>query len=476
MAMANDDSRPDYIDEKGNFSISKWANFQPKQAEFYATHMEKKFVLYGGAKGPGKSYALRAALLLWHVFWAGQGHRGLTTGLFCETYSALADRHIVEMEKWPAFMGSVRRGKLGLGFYLSEMFGGGVIMLRNMQPTGAGSLKERSTRYKSVQYSMIAFDELTEVASRKDFETLYSSLRWPGLPRTAFIAATNPDGVGLEWVRQLWIERDFPKEYIESGMSKEFAFVSAKPDDNKYLDESYWQMLRSLDPDIQKAWIDGDWYVFSGRAFKHFSRETHVVDFFEPPEDWQIWTDHDYGVSSPFAAQWLAKDPMTGRIYVYRELKEVIESDVLQARKIVSLCNERELFARHWADPHFWDNRAGGTSAADVYASEGVHLVKGNNDRAAGKRTISSLLMPLADGKPGLMFTKNCRDTIRLMENLQHDPKNPEDVFTTHNADDHLYDSLRYGLSNEGILKLRTNKVKRMRSPLRTNKAFQKYL
>lgn len=464
----------------GKFSLKKWLNYQPRQEEFLKATFAHRMVLFGGAKGPGKSYALRGNLVALHLMWAGLGFKSVKTGLFCESYTALQDRHMSVMENWPIEMGSIKRdSKSGLGFFFTPLFGGGAILLRNI--TQAGAMKNASSRYKSAEFAAIAVDELTEIAERQTMDILLSSRRWPGISDTKFFAATNPDGVGMEWVRELWIERNFPTQYKNAGFDKQIYFVPALPSDNKYLDKTYWDDLKAQDPDIQKAWIHGDWYVFSGRAFKHFNKDTHTVPYFTPPDHWMRWTSHDYGLTAPYVALWFAKDPETGRIYVYKELQEVIESDALQARKIVHECEEKELYGRHWADPHFWDSRPDNsnigllTSAADVYRSEGLYLTKGNNDRQAGKRTISTLLMNLPDGKPGLMVTRNCQNVIRNLSNLQHDPSNPEDVYTSNKADDHSYDALRYGLSNEGYMNIKRNEQKKKKRTPIWSSAFDNY-
>ncbi|KKK72347.1 hypothetical protein LCGC14_2904750, partial [marine sediment metagenome] len=61
----------------------------PSQETFLDALYNKEYILFGGAAGPGKSYALRwgaVELLLW---WASQGHRNVRVGLFCEDYPTL---------------------------------------------------------------------------------------------------------------------------------------------------------------------------------------------------------------------------------------------------------------------------------------------------------------------------------------------------------------------------------------------------
>ena len=336
-------------------------------------------------------------------------------------------------------MGRLMTGQLGLGFYFTEAFGGGVICLRNLEQDRYGG--EKSSRYKSAEFAAVAVDELTEVEQRKTFDNLRSSMRFPGVDHTVFMAATNPDGPGLEWVRELWIEKKFPQEYIDAGIDKEFNFVPALPTDNKYLSKDYWNDLRSQDKETQKAWLEGNWYVFSGRAFKSFTIETHVIPVEEVPAVWVRKSAHDYGISAPYCALWGAKDLSTGRLVVYKELYEVLANDRLQAKKILYMSDDKERFIRRWADPHFWDNRSDTSgeqvSAAKIYAQNHVYLSKGNNDRSAGKRQILRMLEPLPDGRPGLMVMENCTHLITQLLKAIHDPKNAEDVYTSRHYEDH---------------------------------------
>jgi hypothetical protein len=52
-----------------------------------------------------------------------------------------------------------------------------------------------------------------------------------------FVAAANPGGIGHAWVKKLWIDRDFPSEM--DHLAPQFAYVSAKAQDNPHLDKAY---------------------------------------------------------------------------------------------------------------------------------------------------------------------------------------------------------------------------------------------
>lgn len=424
------------------------------------------------------SYALRGILVALHLYWAGLGIRGVTTALICQTYKQLQDRHIAKMREWPEDMGRVFTGQLGLGFYFTDPFGGGAILLRNLEQDKAGG--EKSSRYKSAEFAAIAVDELTETEQRKTFDNLRSSLRFPGVEHTVFLAATNPDGPGLEWVRELWIEHKFPPEYIEAGINREFNFVPALPQDNKYLSKEYWDDLKSQDKETQEAWLKGNWYVFSGRAFKEFRPETHVIPLEEIPEGWVRFTGHDYGLSAPFCCLWGAKDLSTGRVVVYKELYEILSNDRLQAKKILYMSEDKERYIKRWADPHFWDNKSDTSgslvSAAKIYGQNGVFLSRANNDRSAGKRQIMRLLSNLGDGKPGLMVMESCPHLISQLMKAIHDPKNPEDIYTSNHYADHAIDALRYLLSGESDLIKKPRNLKAISQSVFANKALSGYM
>jgi hypothetical protein len=185
-------------------------------------------------------------------------------------------------------------------------------------------------------------------------------------------------------------------------------------------------------------------------AFPTWNRERQVVQPFEIPESWLKWRATDWGFASPFCTLWLTKDPDTRRIYVYREFYGPGLTDRQQARGIVDMSPARERYAIHYADPSLWErkNREGQVfSTADEYRAEGVVLTKADNDRLSGKRKVNNVLADLPDGEPGLMIFETCPHLIDQLATLAGDPLNPEDVDT--DQEDHAYDTLRYGLTNE---------------------------
>jgi phage terminase large subunit len=412
-------------------------NWTPKQKKATEAADKYKFVLYGGAKGGGKSYwlrwyCIRYLWLCYHVL----GIKNVRAGLFCEDYPTLEDRHLSKLAtEFPDWLGVYNAQSHN--FTLAPELGGGVLCFRNL---------DDPKKYHSSEWALIAIDELT-MNKVETFDTLRSTLRWPGIPENRLIAGTNPGQIGHLWVKAYWIDSDFPPELQDRAHL--FKFIQALPDDNPYLTESYWDELRSLPEAQARAWVQGEWDVFSGQVFGEWRFAKHVVKPFVIPYEWPKWRGVDYGFAAPFACVWVTSDPATGRYYVYRELCKSGLTDTEQAALIARCTTDREIIAFTAADPSMWTRKffQGKTyTTADEYMSQGVPIIPADNDRIMGVRTMHRLLSDNhLDGKPMLQVFDTCRTLIRVLPALPHSDKNPEDV-DTRSTDDHIYDALRYGL------------------------------
>jgi len=414
-------------------------NFHPKQKECLKTLRSKRFVMYGGARGGGKSYLLRWWLVQVMLELHKKGINKPHVFLGCESYPVLADRQIskinIEMPRW---LGEVKKTQAdGLAFVLRDEFGGGVMVLRNL---------DDPSKYLGAEYAAIGIDQIEKV-NKEVFDILRGNLRYPGVSNTKFLCTANPGGKGHQWVKKLWIDRNFSDEL--KPLSDQFAFVQALPQDNKSLDQQYYEDLKALPEKLRKAWLEGDWEVFSGQAFPGFGDDHIVSGNLVIPPNWIKIVGIDSGYTKPFAAVWLARDPDVGRYIVYKEIKQARLSDSQQARYVQEITALDKIHVRY-GDPSMWhtksDEKKGLTSTADNFADEGVYLTRADNKRVSGKRKIDRLLMNLPDMKPGLQVHESCKGLIAELQYLVLDEKKVEDVDT--DQDDHLYDALRYALSS----------------------------
>lgn len=283
-----------------------------------------RYLLYGGARGPGKSYWLRWYSLRFLLRCAERGLRGVRTMLACEDYPSLRDRQVSKiMVEFPAWLGEWQASHSE--YLLRPEFGSGALCLRNL---------DDASKYQSAEFALIAVDELTK-DTESTFNMLRGSLRWTGIDRPQFIAATNPNGIGAAWVRALWIERRFPKHLQD--LSGEFAFVPGLPGDNPYLSPAYIEELKAQPDAVRKAWLEGDWYAgVEGLVYSEFTAD-NIVDT-EPDKALGCEIAFDAGYIDPCAVLFIQR---TGEgALVFDELyqtKTLAEQTVADA---VDKCHE----------------------------------------------------------------------------------------------------------------------------------------
>ena len=108
-------------------------------------------------------------------------------------------------------------------------------------------------RYQSSEFQFIGFDELTQFRETQ-YRYLFSRLRrleGQTVP-LRMRAASNPGGVGHEWVRERFIDVDKEEESR--------LFIPATLSDNPYLDrDTYLNSLSQLDPITRQQLLHGDW-------------------------------------------------------------------------------------------------------------------------------------------------------------------------------------------------------------------------
>jgi len=158
----------------------------PKQLMACKAADTHKYTLFGGSRGPGKSWWIRWYLLEYLLECRDKHINGVHVGLFCEDYVSLTDRQISKISmEFPRSMGEVRKSSTdGLGFHFHD--GNGFLALRNL---------DDPSRYQSAEFAAIGVDELTK-NPLSTFNILRGSLRWPGIDKPLFVATSNPGGIG----------------------------------------------------------------------------------------------------------------------------------------------------------------------------------------------------------------------------------------------------------------------------------------
>lgn len=386
-----------------------------------------EWIALGGKRGPGKSHTIMAQVL--------------DDCLRVDNLKALFLRKIQKAAR-ESLEDVIQRVFLYTPHTLTQ----DGLKLANDSRVIIGGFKDEKDieKYLGIEYDLIVIEECTQITEGKK-DKLRGSLRtskpkW----RPRIYLSTNADGVGLLWFKKMFVEP------ARNGKETYTRFIDVSHIHNPFINPEYEQWLDGLTGPLAKAWRDGDWDAFAGMAFPQWNRERHVVQPFDIPQHWVKWKATDWGFASPYCTLWLTKDPDTRRVIAYREHYAAGLTDRQQARAIKDMSPAGEVYPFHYADPSLWErkNREGQVfSTADEYRAEGILLTRGDNDRLSGKRKINNILADLPDGAPGLQVFETCPHLIEQLGTLAADKTNPEDVDT--DQEDHAYDTLRYGLTNE---------------------------
>lgn len=351
-------------------------------------------------------------------------------------------------------------------------------------------------KYQGSEIHLLLVDELTTFT-----ETIYtflrSRVRCVGLkippefkgkvPR--IICGSNPGGVGHLFCRRTFID---PADALtiwkapddEGGMLRQF--IPAKLDDNPIglsEDPGYEGRLSGLGtPELVRAYRDGDWNIVQGAFFPEFTG-LNILDPFKIPDSWPRVRGMDWGSRDPCAVGWMC---VTDEDFV---LDEKAPRELLNGYFNDLYHTDRRIIPKHsriiYRDWYIADSKDRGLKLGNYELARGICERESLNEKVlygvAGKDTFrnlggpsiaqqlnhiantkfsrSNLFSRQADNRriPGwsevrsrligvegysqLYIFSSCRDTIRLIPQLQADERKPEDVSQGH---DHIGELLRY--------------------------------
>lgn len=408
----------------------------PKQAEFFAS--TAAHTAYGGARGGGKSWAMRRKLVLLCL-----SYPQLNCLLMRRTLPELRENHVIPLLRELGDMvpyNSTERvfrfpngSRLKLGYC-----------------DGANDVYQ----YQGQEYDVIGLEEATHFTEEQmRFITTCNRTTKAGF-RPRMYYTCNPGNVGHGWVKRLFIDKR-----MENGERREdYAFIPASIYDNEVLlsaNPEYVRALESLPEDMRRAHLYGDWDAHAGQYFREFSRLKHIAAPFELPAWWRRFRSMDWGYNDPCCVLWHAVDG-DGRVYTYRELYvRAMRADQV-AKRIKELSADEDI-AYTVASPDLWQKRGailrseGGfeeESLAELFAREGVPMLPADNARVAGWQRVRAYMADGADGKPMWQAFDCCENLIRTLPMLMYSEHNREDAA---DGEDHAPESLRYALMSRPV-------------------------
>lgn len=412
---------------------TKVLNLNERQKLFFKAR--RRFIAYGGARGGGKTWAVRIKAMLLACRYAG-----IKILIVRRSFQELRDNHILplqmELRDLARWKEQEKRFIFPNGSYIRF---------------GYCSAERDVLQYQGQEYDIIFIDEATQLTEFQ-FQTFKGCLRGANdFPKRMYLTC-NPGGVGHAWVKRLFIDR----QYVEGERPEDYEFIQAKVTDNPVLmkkDPEYINMLRSLPYELREAWLNGSWDIFAGQYFSEWNRDVHVVEPFAIPSWWRRYITMDYGLDM-LAAYLIVVDDhdmayVVQEVYKGRDLGEGAKGLIVSeaAAEVKALAGNGDI-AAYLAPPDLWNARQEtGKSVADIFAESGIYLTQTNNDRIDGWMAMHERLHVFED-EQGVQVAKlrifpQCVNLIRTLPQLRYDDKRINDVATEPHELTHGSDAIR---------------------------------
>jgi hypothetical protein len=434
---------------------------------------ESMDLFLGGGRGSGKTYTL-AAIFLRHCEQHGERARCLVVR---KSFPGLQDIEAEFRQYFGAVYGpALRYDGQKHKFTLPN---GATIQLDQLER------EPDFQKYQGKSFSHIAVDEAGQFASPVLVDRLRSSLRAPvGVP-VRFVILANPGGTGHHWLVRRYAQRESWKPYTCPATGADFVSIAATYRDNPFLDRDRYardlQASCATDPELARAWLDGDWSVLRGAYFSSVIDEHRNMvepwaklpprrgyDPYDDEDPWRVYLAHDFGSAAPSVTYLCAESPgaeWEGFFYPKGSIILVAEEATVhpdddnaglgltvpdQASRILSMCKRWEADPSGVADDAIFNNHGSQSGTiADEFRRAGVRFSKAKKGmRISGWQKMRRLLADA--GKPdvpGLYVSRACRYWWTTVPSLPRDARNPEDVDST--APDHGADATRYALTRE---------------------------
>ena len=450
----------------------------PKQKLFLQDR--HKYIGYGGARGGGKSWAVRVKAVLLCL-----NYPGIKVMIVRKTYPELQENHIVPLcemlncygnagERFASYNDSKKHIKFP---------NGSRILFRYLEN------EKDAMRFQGTEVDVLFVDEATQ-QSESRMEKLRACVRGVNpFPKRIYYTC-NPGGEGHGWVKRLFIDRAFKAEEDP----EDYSFIQALVTDNRALMESnqdYIKQLESLPPKLREAWLHGNWDLFEGQFFEDFRtvpdvkaaaehgcnfsadelkrlhRWCHVIEPIDlsrgNARSWTIYRSYDFGYGKPFSCAWWAVD-YEGVLYRVMELYGCTETPNeglrwtpdQQFREIARIEQEHPWLKgkkiEGVADPAIWD-ASRGESIADTAMRYGVHFTPGDNERIPGWMQCHYRLQFDEQGYARMYVFSNCKGFIRTIPLMMYSKTRPEDLDT--DLEDHIADEWRYMCMTQPVKPMR---------------------
>ena len=239
------------------------------QKKFFASRV--MYTCFGGARGGGKTWCTQRKAAGGAIQYPGI--KMLVVRRRYEDLDSSVINKILEFIPPELVTYNIQR-------HFMQFKNGSSIKFGNMDGYGSAV----AGKYQGQEYDWIFIEEATQF-TEQEFRGIAACCRGASpFPKRVYLTC-NPGGIGHQWVKRLFVTRDFlPRENPD-----DYLFIKATVDDNIDLlkgSKNYINQLDLLSEDIRRAHRYGDWDALSGGYFPEFTIKTHVVKPLNIPPGW----------------------------------------------------------------------------------------------------------------------------------------------------------------------------------------------
>lgn len=424
-----------------------WKPHDGQQTRFLQSNAFE--ALFGGSASPGKTDCLLMESLR-------QIENPRYTGiLFRRLFTSLegANSLIQRSQRWfPGFGGKYNDTKHVWKF-----------------PSGAriyfGHLQHATDvmQYQSSEFGYVAFDELTEFLESQYLFMHTRARATPGLGLRVYVrAATNPGGIGHEWVKKRFVVRDIVnrKRYFATVNEQDSevppgtphalsrVFYPALMKDNPNRDPEYESRIRATgDPVLIARLIEGDWdaeYI-AGRIFDTWSSDNVSGEAdYQPGKP--VWWGCDDGYVLGKGRGDITYHPRIILFMQHNTLGGVNVFDEYVATHETHETSIKACLARPYVRPYavYVDGSARGFR--DEFVRHSIANVNGTHLVTEGIKALRRLVFD-GNAQRLLKVHPRCENLVYEMPSYRTNPNEREKAGEIEplKMNDHSIDALRYG-------------------------------